>query len=70
MFQMVKTLLKIILIIFGCKICICQSIFKFFVAPFLALLECKRMTISYFAGDVSEQDDVHKGSFQRMTQGE
>ena len=66
MFQMVKTLLKII---FGCKICICQSIFIFFVAPFLALLECKRMTISYFAGDVSEQDDVHKGNFQRMAQG-
>ena len=57
MFQMVKTLLKII---FGCKICICQSIFKFFVAPFLALLECKRMPISYFAGDVSEQDDLHR----------
>ena len=28
------------------------------------------MTRSYFAGGVSEQDDVQKGSFQRMVYGE
>ena len=67
MFQMVKALVKII---FGCKICYLSIDVQIFVAPFLALLECKRMTISYFAGDVSEQDDVHKSSFQRMVQGE
>ena len=59
---MEKALAKII---FGCKICISHPIFKNFVALF-KLLECKRMAISYFAGDVSEEDDMQKGSFQRM----
>ena len=35
---------------------------------FLRLLECKtkRTTRSQFSGDVSEQGDMQKGSFQRM----
>ena len=47
-------------IISGHKLFICQPIFKIFVAP-----GCKRMTISYFAGGVSEQDDMQKAVSKR-----
>ena len=33
---------------------------------FLRHLGCKRMTRSHFAGGVSEQGDMQKGSFNRM----
>ena len=45
-------------IIFGRKIFICQPNFKIFVALFNLR--------SHFAGGVSEQGDMKKGSFQKM----
>ena len=40
--------------------------FSKFLWHFLRLLEYKSMIRSHFAGGVSEQDDMQKGSFQRM----
>ena len=37
-----------------------------FIHDFFLTLGCKRMIRSHFAVGVSEQGDMHKGSFQRM----
>ena len=61
-FTMEKVLVKII---FDHKIIICHTIFKIFVAP-LKTFEMQKGDNNTFSWNVSEQDDMQIGSFQRM----
>ena len=58
-----KALVKII---FGHTFFLFVNRFSKFLRHFLGLLGCKKITRSYFVGGVSEQDEMQKGSFQRM----
>ena len=61
-FTMEKVLVKII---FDHKIIICHAIFKIFVAP-CKTFEMQKGDNNTFCWNVSEQDDMQIGSFQRM----
>ena len=58
---MEKALVKII---FCRKILICQPIFKIVVALYIRLLGCKLIVRLNFAGGISGQGDMQKGSVQ------
>ena len=62
---MEKALLKII---FGCKIFVCQPIFKIFVALFTTFGRQKDSKIIrlYFAAGITRQEGMQKGSFQMI----
>ena len=51
-------------IIFRRKILICQPIFKIVVALYIRLLGCKLIVRLNFAGGISGQGDMQKGSVQ------